>query len=119
MDHDNTKNVEFQMREHGGVNIEVEGNDTMEEDHDDEEHDDQDDDDDYDVDVELDVPILEKAQEPLYEGSETTLLAVVLLLVNFKVMNGLSKVAMTRMLRYVIFFHYFTCSSLTINIGFV
>ena len=113
------------MREHGGVNIEVEANDTMEEDHDDEEHndqddhDDQDDDDDDDVDAELDVPILEKAQEPLYEGSKTTLLAAVLLLVNFKVMNGLSNVAMTRMLRYVIFFHYFTRCSLTINIGFV
>ena len=30
MDHDNSKNADFQMREHGGVNIEVEGNDTME-----------------------------------------------------------------------------------------
>ena len=125
MDHDNSENADFQMREHGGVNIEVEANDTMEEDHDDEEHndqddhDDQDDDDDDDVDAELDVPILEKAQEPLYEGSKTTLLAAVLLLVNFKVMNGLSNVAMTRMLRYVIFFHYFTRSSLTINIGFM
>ena len=125
MDHDNSENADFQIREHGGVNIEVEANDTMEEDHDDEEHDDQDDhndqddDDDDDVDVELDVPILEKAQEPLYEGSKTTLLATVLLLVNFKVMNGLSNVAMTRMLRYVIFFHYFTRSSLTINIGFM
>ena len=104
MDHDNPENVDFQMREHGGVNIEVEGNDTMEEDHDDEEHDDQDDDDDDDVDAKLDEPILEKAHEPLYEGSETTLLAIALLLVNLKVMNGLSNVAMPRMLRYVIFF---------------
>ena len=32
MDHDNLENTNFQMREHGGVNIEVEGNDTMEED---------------------------------------------------------------------------------------
>ena len=134
MDHDNSENVNFQTREHGGVNIEVEGNDTMEEDHDDEDHDDQndhndqddhddqdddDDDDDDNVDVELDVPILEKAHESLYEGSKITLLVVVLLLVNLKVMNGLSNIAMTRMLRYAIFFHYFTCSSLTINIGFV
>lgn len=125
MDHDNSKNVDFQMTKHGGVNIEVEGNDTMEEDHDDEDHDDQDDhndhddqDDDDDVDVELDVPIHEKAHEPLYEGSEITLLTTVLLLVNLKVMNGLSNVAMTRMLRYAIFFHYFTHNSLTINIGF-
>ena len=104
------------------MNIEVEGNDTMEEDHDDEDRDDQDDHDDQDdddVNVELDVPILEKAQESLYEGFETTLLATVLLLVNLKVINGLSNVAMTRILRYVIFFHYFTCSSLTINIGFM
>ena len=109
MDHDNSENADFQTREHGGVNIEVEGNDTMEEDQDDEDHDDQndqddqddhddqDDDDDDDVNVELDVPILEKAQEPLYEGSETTLLAIVYLLVNLKVMNGLSNVAMTHM----------------------
>ena len=117
MDHDNLENADFEMREHGGVNIEVEGNDTMEEDHDDEDHDDQDDDD--DVDAKLDVPILQKAHKSLYEGSKTTLLVVVLLLVKLKVMNGLSNVAMTRMLRYAIFFHYFTRSSLTINIGFV
>ena len=48
MDHDNLENVDFQMREHGGVN-KVEGNDTMEEDNSDEDHDDQDDDDDVDV----------------------------------------------------------------------
>ena len=116
MDHDNSENVDFQMREHGGVNIEVEGNDTIEEDHDVEDHDDKDDD---DVDVELDVLILEKAHESLYEGSKTTLLFIVLLLVNLKVMNGLSNVAMKHMLRYVIFFHYFTRSSLTINIQFM
>ena len=125
MDHDNPENVDFQMREHGGVNIEVEGNDTMEEDHDDEDHDDQDDhndqddDDDHDVDVELDVPILEKAHKSLYEGSKTTLLTIVLLLLNLKVMNSLSNVTMTCMLRYAIFFHYFTHSSFTINIRFV
>ena len=32
MDHDNIENVDFQMREHGGVNIEVEGNALMEDD---------------------------------------------------------------------------------------
>ena len=111
------------MREHGGVNIEVEGNDTMEEGQDDEDRDDQNDqddqDDDDDDDAELDVPLLEKTHQSLYEGSKATLLAVVLLLVNLKVMNGLSNVAMTRVLRYAIFFHYFTHSSLTINIGFM
>ena len=57
-----------------------------------------------------DLPILEKAYEPLYEGSETTLLSAVLLLLNFKVMNALSNIAISRMLRYVInviFFHLF------------
>ena len=85
MDHDNSKNADFQTREHGGVNIEVEGNDTMEEDQDDEDHDDQndhddqddnDDDGDGDDDAEFDVPLLEKAEQPLYEGSKTNLLAL-------------------------------------------
>ena len=49
MDHHNSENVDFQTREHGGVNIEVEGNDPIEEDHDDEEnHHDQDDHNDQD-----------------------------------------------------------------------
>ena len=94
MDHDNSKNADFQMREHRGVNIEVEANDTMEEDHDD---------DDDDVDIELDVPILEKAHEHLYEGSKTNLLLVVSLLVNLKVMNGLYNITMLHMLRNVIY----------------
>ena len=90
MDHDNLENADFQMREHRGVNIEVEGNDTMEEDHNgQDDHDDQDDHNDQDDDgIELDVPILEKAHESPYEGSKITLLAVALLLVNLKVMNG-------------------------------
>ena len=49
------------------------------------------------------IPILEKAHEPLYEGSQITFLSTILLLVNLKVMNGLSNVAMSPMLRYVIF----------------
>ena len=68
-------------------------------------HDDQDDFDDV-----HDLPVLDKAYEPLYEGSETTLLSAVLLLLNFKVMNALSNIAISRMLRYVInviFFHLF------------
>ena len=51
----------------------------------------------------LDIPLLEKAHEPIYEGSQTTLLLAIVLLVNLKVMNGLSNVAMSRMLRYAIF----------------
>ena len=113
MDHDNLENVDFQMREHGGVNIEVEGNDPIEEDHDDEDHDDKDDhndQDDDDIDAGLDVPILEKAHEPLYKGSKITLLATILLLVNLNVMNGLSNVAMSHMLRYTIIFGPFYIS---------
>ena len=51
----------------------------------------------------LDIPLLEKAHEPLYKGSQTTLLSTIVLLVNLKVMNSISNVAMSRMLRYVIF----------------
>ena len=38
-----------------------------------------------------DLPLLEKACEPLYEGSNTNLLSAILLIMNLKVMNGLSK----------------------------
>ena len=51
----------------------------------------------------LDIRILEKAYEPLYQGSQTTLLSAIVLLVNLKVMNGLSNVKMSHMLRYAIF----------------
>ena len=50
-----------------------------------------------------DIPILEKAYEPLYEGSKTNLLSTILLIMNLKVMNGLSNKSVTQMLRYVIF----------------
>ena len=36
-----------------------------------------------------DVSLLEKSQEPLYEGSTTIILFFILLLVNLKVLNGL------------------------------
>jgi hypothetical protein len=41
-------------------------------------------DDSHDVD-----PLLEKSCQPLYEGSTTNLLSVILLLVNLKFLNGL------------------------------
>ena len=67
--------------------------------------DDDDDDDDNENDDEFDdvhnIPLLDKAYEPIYEGSKTNLLSDVLLIMNFKVMNGLSNIAITRMLRYV------------------
>ena len=48
-----------------------------------------------------DIPLLDRAYEPLYEGSKTNLLSTVLLIMNLKVMNGLSNIAITQMLRYV------------------
>ena len=111
--------MDFLPEEHGGVNIQVEDNTPMEEDDnvpedmieedgigagDEEAHNDgisESDNDDKDG---LDIPLLEKAHEPLYESSQTTLLSAIVLLVNLKVMNGISNVAMSRMLRYVIFF---------------
>ena len=64
-----------------------------------------DDDDDNENDDDFDdvhnIPLLDKAYEPLYEGSKTNLLSVVLLIMNLKVMNGLSNIAITWMLRYV------------------
>ena len=54
-------------------------------------------DDGHDVD-----PLLEKAHQPLYEGSKENLLYAILLLVNLKVLNGLSNTCLTQILRYVI-----------------
>ena len=54
-------------------------------------------DDNHDVD-----PLLKKARQPLYEGSKTNLLSAILLLVNLKVLNGLSNTCLTQILRYVI-----------------
>jgi hypothetical protein len=54
-------------------------------------------DDSHDVD-----PLLEKSRQPLYEGSKTNLLSAILLLVNLKVLNGLSNTCLTQILRYVI-----------------
>jgi hypothetical protein len=49
-----------------------------------------------------DVPLLEKAQQPLYERSRTNILSAILLLVNLKVLNGLSNTCLTQILRYII-----------------
>ena len=50
-----------------------------------------------------DLPLLEKAYEPFYEGSNTTILFGILLILNLKVMNGLSNTSITQMLKYVIY----------------
>jgi hypothetical protein len=49
-----------------------------------------------------DVPLLEKEEQPLYEGSRTHILSAIMLLVNLKVLNGLSNTCLTQILRYVI-----------------
>lgn len=126
--------MDFQVEEHGGVNIQAEDNAPMEEDdpivdHTIEDYSirvvdkvredmieqdgigvaNQDDNDDgtsmFDNDDEdgSNIPILEKAYETLYQGSQTTLLTTIVLMVNLKVMNGLFNVEMSCMLRYVIF----------------
>ena len=65
---------------------------------------DDDNDDDNENDDEFDdvhnIPLLDKAHEPLYEGSKTNLLCAILLIINLKVMNGLSNISLTQMLRY-------------------
>ena len=48
-----------------------------------------------------DLPLLEKAYKPFYEGSKTNLLSPILLITNLKVMNGISNISITWMLRYV------------------
>ena len=116
MNHNNLKNMVFEVEEHGGANIQGEDNDPMEDDGHAPENTIEDDGintlihdtfspsvSDHDDDDSLDVPLLEKAYEPLYKDSQTTLLSVVLLLLNLKVMNGLSNTAMSRMLWYVIY----------------
>ena len=50
-----------------------------------------------------DLPLLEKAYEPLYEGSNTNLLSSILLIMNLKVMNGVFNRSITQILRYVIY----------------
>ena len=95
--------------EHGAMNNEEQGNDHIEEDstntliHDtfnvrlDDYY--RENDDFYDV---HDLPLLEKAYKPLYEGSNTNLLsAYIPLILNLKVMNGLSNISVTWMLRYI------------------
>lgn len=52
-----------------------------------------------------DVPLIDKAKKTLYKDSKTSLLSALLLLVNFKVINGLSNTAMTQLLRYARFIY--------------
>jgi hypothetical protein len=110
--------VQVHVQEHG-ANIEDQVNDPMEEDDDANNIVEEDgtniliqetfnnvgmDDDDDQLDGVFDIPVLEKESQPLYEGSKTSLLSAILLLVNLKVMNGFSNTCVTQLLRYVIYF---------------
>ena len=48
-----------------------------------------------------DIPLLDKAYDPLYEGLKKNILSAILFIMNFKVMNGLSNIAITWILRYL------------------
>ena len=64
---------------------------------------------DEDIDgIDLVVSLMDKENTPLYEGSRANLQSVTLLLVNLKVLNGLSNTCMTQILRYVICFITYT-----------
>jgi hypothetical protein len=42
-----------------------------------------------------DIPLLQRESEPLYEGSETSLVSTILLSMKLKVVNGLSNTCFT------------------------
>ena len=46
------------------------------------------------------IPLLEKAYKPLYEGSNTNILYDILLIMKLKVMNGIPNISIKWMLRY-------------------
>ena len=94
-EYDHTDNVV----EDDGTNTLIHDSFNVRMDDDDDDDDDNENGDDFD-DVH-DIPLLDKAHEPIYEGSKTNILSVVLLIMNLKVMNGLSNISITRMLRYV------------------
>ena len=50
-----------------------------------------------------DVPLLEKSQEPLYEGSTKNIISTILMLVNLKFLDGFSNTCFTHILRYVMY----------------
>ena len=93
-----------QVNDHANDVIEVDGTNTLIHDSFNIRMDDDDHENISDFDDVHDLPLLEKAYKPLYEGSNTNLLSVILLIMNFKVMNGLSNRPITLMLRYIIYF---------------
>ena len=51
-----------------------------------------------------DIHVLERESQPLYEGSEASLLSDILNLVNLKVVNGLSNTCVTQLVTYDILY---------------
>lgn len=51
-----------------------------------------------------DNPLIDIKNKPLYEGSNTSLLSIILLLVNLKVLNGVSNTFFTQILRFEMFY---------------
>ena len=47
-----------------------------------------------------DVPLIEKSQQPLYGGLIINILYAILLLMNLKVLNGLSNTCLTQIIKY-------------------
>ena len=112
------------MEEHGGVNIKDEDHDPKEDDNHEIENtfeddgmnalihdtfgigasiDDDDEEEEDDIEAIHGLPLLEKVTTTLYKGSQSTLLSIVLFLVNLKVMKGLSNITMSCMLRFFIY----------------
>ena len=42
-----------------------------------------------------DLPLLEKACKPIYEGSNKNVISTILLIMNLKAMNGISNISVT------------------------
>ena len=63
-----------------------------------------------------DIPLLEKAYKPLYEGSNTNILSAILLIMNLKFMNGVSNINHTDVKVCKIIHHIYM---IVINVIFV
>jgi len=66
------------------------------------------DDDDDQVDGVFDRPLVEMETQSLYEGSKTSLLYAILLMMNLNIMNGLSHTWVTQLLSCVVYFLTFS-----------
>ena len=50
-----------------------------------------------------DIPVLHRESEPIYEGLNISLLSALFMLLNLKVVNGMSNTRVTQVLTYVIY----------------